>query len=262
MNGDEDNEYVIKLKSRFEKIEKLESTPMIMRDQAVQCLEKVINKSKKLVYNDKKVIQNSINSLENIKEESMKEQFSVIYSQMCVLAVSSLEAILKDYFVDSFNNKTDINMENKKLNEIKVTIRDIIDNELNFDNKLGSLILERDKPNFQDLKSILSNFKNYFNKDIDLESNLKKKLCFYLEVRHLLVHKGSVVDKKFINSTEVLDANIKNYEVGDTVEIKSSDWIDMKQAFLDLLGMLTRGGVLADTKDDGESQKAAERAFD
>ena len=258
MNGDEDNEYVIKLKSRFEKIEKLESTPMIMRDQAVQCLEKVINKSKKLVYNDKKVIQNSINSLENIKEESMKEQFSVIYSQMCVLAVSSVEAILKDYFIDSFNNKTDINMENKKLNEIKVTIRDIIDNELNFDNKLGALILERDKPNFQDLKSILNNFKSYFNKEIELESDLQKKLCFYLEIRHLLVHKGGVVDKKFINSTKVLDANIKNYEVGDTVEIRSSDWVDMKQAFLGLLDTLTIGKVAGEIDDGGSLSSSRE----
>ena len=261
MSISENNEYVTILKSRLEKIEKLESTPMIMRDQAVQCLRTVLKKSQ-LKHNDRNIIENKINLLENIKEESMKEQFSVIYSQMCVLAVSSLEAILKEYFVDSFNDKTDINIKNKRLNEIKVTIRDIIDNELNFDNKLGALILERDKPNFQDLKSILSNFKNYFNKEIELKSDLQKKLCFYLEVRHLLVHKGGVVDKKFINSTEVLDANIKNYEVGDTVEIKSSDWIDMKQAFLDLLGMLTRGGVLADTKDDGESQKAAERAFD
>lgn len=257
MSSREDNEYVIKLKSRFEKIEKLESTPMIMRDQAVQCLEKVINESKKLVHNDKKVIQNNIDSLENIKEESMKEQFSVIYSQMCVLAVSSLEAILKDYFVDSFNDKTDINIENKKLNEIKVTIRDIIDNELNFDNKLGALILERDKPNFQDLKSILNNFKNYFNKEIKLESDLQKKLCFYLEVRHLLVHKGGVVDKKFINSTKVLNANIKNYKAGDTVEIKSSDWTDMKQAFLSLLDMLTRGKAAAEI-DDGSLSGSGE----
>ena len=260
MSSSEDNEYVIKLKSRFEKIDKLESTPMIMRDQAVQCLEKVKNESKKLVHNDKKVIQNNIDSLENIKEESMKEQFSVIYSQMCVLAVSSLEAILKDYFVDSFNDKTDINIENKKLNEIKVTIRDIIDNELNFDNKLGSLILERDKPNFQDLKSILSNFKNYFNKEIKLESDIQKKLCFYLEIRHLLVHKGGVVDKKFINSTKVLDANIKNYKAGDTVEIKSSDWIDMKQAFLSLLDMLTREKATAEI-DNNRSLKSSGEGF-
>ena len=159
MSSSENNEYVTKLSSRFEKIEKLESTPMVMRDQAIQCLKTVLDDSSNLVHEDKNIIQNGIKSLKNIKEESMKEQFSVIYSQMCVLAVSSLEAILKDYFVDSFNDKTDINIENKKLNEIKVTIRDIIDNELNFDNKLGSLILERDKPNFQDLKSILSNLK-------------------------------------------------------------------------------------------------------
>lgn len=245
MSISENNEYVTILKSRLEKIEKLESTPMIMRDQAVQCLRTVLKKSQ-LKHNDRNIIENKINLLENIKEESMKEQFSVIYSQMCVLAVSSLEAILKDYFVDSFNNKRDINMENKRLNEIKVTIRDIIDNKLNFDNKLGSLILERDKPNFQDLKSILSNFKNYFNKEIELEGNLKKKLCFYLEIRHLLVHKGGVVGKKFINSTKVLDANIKNYKVGDVVEIKSSDWTDMKQAFLSLLDMVTRGKAAAE----------------
>ena len=257
MSISENNEYVTILKSRLEKIEKLESTPMIMRDQAVQCLRRVLKKSQ-LKHNDRNIIENKINLLENIKEESMKEQFSVIYSQMCVLAVSSLEAILKEYFVDSFNDKTDINIENKKLNEIKVTIRDIIDNELNFDNKLGALIIERDKPNFQDLKSILNNFKNYFNKEIELESNLQKKLCFYLEIRHLLVHKGGVVDKKFINSTKVLDANIKNYEVGDTVEIKSSDWVDMKQAFLGLLDTLTRGKVAGEIDDGGSLSSSRE----
>ena len=250
MNSGESNEYVTALRSRLEEIGKLELTPEIMRNQAVQCLEKVLD-SPRLMHVDRNIIQNKIDLLENIKEESMKEQFSVIYSQMCVLAVSSLEAVLKDYFVYSFNDKTDLNMKNKKLDEVKVTIRDIIDNELNFDNKLGSLILERDKPNFQDLKSILSNFKNYFNKEIKLESDLQKKLCFYLEIRHLLVHKGGVVDKKFINSTKVLDANIKNYEVGDTVEIKSPDWTDMKQAFLSLMGMLTGEKATTEMVDKG-----------
>ena len=60
-----------------------------------------------------------------------------------------------------------------------------------------------------------------------------------------------MVDKKFINSTKVLDANIKNYKVGDTVEIRSSDWIDMKQAFLSLLDMLTRGKAAAEIDNDG-----------
>lgn len=253
MSGSRNNKYTTKLRSRLDEIEKLESIPMVMRDQAIQCLETVLNNSQ-LKYNDRKIIKNKIALLENIKEKSMREQFRIIYSQMCVLAVSSLEAILKEYFVDSFNDKTDINRENKKLNEIKVTIRDIIDNELNFDNKLGALILERDKPNFQDLKSILNNFKNYFSKEIELEGDLQKKLCFYLEVRHLLVHKGGAVDRKFVNSTKVLGANIKNYEVGNTVEIKLSDWTDMKQAFLSLLDMLTREKTATEI-DNGGSLK-------
>ena len=69
-----------------------------------------------------------------------------------------------------------------------------------------------------------------------------------------------MVDKKFINSTKVLDANIKNYEVGDTVEIKSSDWIDMKQAFLSLMDMLTGGKAAAEIDNDGslkDSRKGA-----
>ena len=66
-----------------------------------------------------------------------------------------------------------------------------------------------------------------------------------------------MVDKKFINSTEVLDANIKNYKAGDVVEIKSSDWIDMKQAFLSLLDMLTRGKVAGEI-DDGSLSGSGE----
>lgn len=76
----------------------------------------------------------------------------------------------------------------------------------------------------------------------------------------MLVHKGGVVDKKFINSTKVLDANIKNYKVGDTVEIKSSDWTDMKQAFLSLLDMVTRGKAAAEIDNNGslkDSRKGA-----
>ena len=88
MSSSGNNEYVTKLSSRFEKIEKLESTPMIMRDQAVQCLRTVLKRSQ-LKHNDRNIIENKISLLENIKEESMKEQFSVIYSQMCVLAVRS-----------------------------------------------------------------------------------------------------------------------------------------------------------------------------
>ncbi|MDO4661031.1 MAG: hypothetical protein Q4B27_02695 [Candidatus Saccharibacteria bacterium] len=125
MSGSRNNKYTTKLRSRLDEIEKLESISMVMRDQATQCLETVLNSSQ-LTYNDRKIIKNKIALLENIKEKSMREQFRVIYSQMYVLAVSSLEAILKDYFVDSFNDKTDINIENKKLNEIEVTIRDII----------------------------------------------------------------------------------------------------------------------------------------
>lgn len=236
----ESENYLVELKTKLEEIEKLQETPMIMRDYASDCLKRVLNESQQLLHTDRNIIQNKVKSLENIKEESMKAQFSVIYSQMCVLAVSSLEAILKKYFVDSINDSDKINTDYKKLAEIKVSVRDIIENKFNFDGKLGGLILERDKPNFQDLKSILKNLKNYFNQEIYLKDGVKQKICFYLEARHLLVHKGGVVDEKFINNTGVLSANIKNYDVGDTVEFDSSDWIAMKGVFLELVDIVTK----------------------
>ena len=55
MSISENNEYVTILKSRLEKIEKLESTPMIMRDQAVQCLRTVLKKSQ-LIEDRKSVV--------------------------------------------------------------------------------------------------------------------------------------------------------------------------------------------------------------
>ena len=60
--------------------------------------------SNDLVFTDRNIIENTKKALENISESSIKNNFKIIYSQMCVLAVSSLEAILKRYFEDSLNN--------------------------------------------------------------------------------------------------------------------------------------------------------------
>jgi hypothetical protein len=160
---------------------------------------------------------------------------------MCILAVSSLEATLKRYFENAAKDSNNINREYDKLSNLKVSLTEIFDNDLRFGGKIGKLILEKDSQiNFQDLKSIKNVFKNYFKKDVVLEDSIEKKACFYLEVRHLLVHKGGRVDEKFISATNVLDANIKNYKKNALVELDDNDWKDIKISFSSLIKEVTK----------------------
>ena len=96
-------DYVAIFNKDLESIEKLEQTPKTIRDYAIQALDDILVNSK-LKYTDRNILENTKQALENISESSIKNNFKIIYSQMCVLAVSSLEAILKRYFENSLNN--------------------------------------------------------------------------------------------------------------------------------------------------------------
>lgn len=229
--------------SDFEKdlknIDKLEQTAHKIKEIAIQALEKAIWVPG-LPTTVKMTLENNRDVLKNIHDESIKENFRVIYLQMCVLAVSSLEATLKKYFENALNDFNKVNPESKGLKGATITLVELAKKGLSYRSGFGTLVLEKIKPNFQDLKSIKSNFKDYLSKDINLGSEIEKKICFYLELRHVLVHKGGVVDKKFVDATDSFGANIKNYGKDDRVEIDSSDWTDIKQCFSQLVKDITR----------------------
>ncbi|MEA1937031.1 MAG: hypothetical protein U9N04_02885 [Patescibacteria group bacterium] len=159
---------------------------------------------------------------------------------MCVLAISSLEATLKRYFENSLNNLKNINRENKRLKESKITFYELVENDLKFNGQFGKLVVEKNKPNFQDLKTIKGVFEDYLSKEIILNNDDEKKICFYLEARHVLVHKGGIVDEKFISATKSFDANIKCYRKDDPIEINEEDWLNMKTVLVELVNQVTR----------------------
>ena len=233
-------DYVANFNKELDSIDKLEETPKIIRKQAVQALDTILVNSNDLVFTDRNIIENTKKALENISESSIKNNFKIIYSQMCVLAVSSLEAILKRYFEDSLNNLKNINRKNKKLKESKISFYELVENNLKFNGHFGKLVIEKNKPNFQDFKSIKSVFEDYLSKEIILNNDKEKKICFYLEARHVLVHKGGIVDEKFISATESFDANIKGYKKGDPIEINEEDWSSIKVVLGELVSQVTK----------------------
>lgn len=230
--------YVELFQNEIDKIDKLQETPNIIKQQALSALTHTLSNNE-LTHQAKNSINNSIKVLNNISNSSISDNYKVIYSQMCILAVSSLEAILKKYFINAVNNYEKLNKEHKRLAEIKVSVLDIVNSNLRFGGKLGQLIIDKDNPNFQDLKSIKNIFESYLNKKIDMEVNTEKKICFYLELRHVLVHKGGKIDDKFVNSTNRFKANIKNLRNGDTVELGEDDWEVIKESFKSLVNQIT-----------------------
>jgi uncharacterized protein (UPF0147 family) len=232
-------DYVADFQVELDNIDKLEETPEFIRSIAIEALDRAA-KTDGVPRTVKKALENSKRSLENINHQSIVDNFQVIYAQMCILAVSSLEATLKKYFVNMLKDPKNIKYDNKKLQEVKLTLKDIIDNDLRFGGKIGQIILEKASLNFQDLQAIKRNFKEFSYKEIKLTDQTEKNICFYLEARHILVHKGGIVDNKFVNATNSFNANIKSYKEGDRIELGSDDWSNIRRVFLELVRATTK----------------------
>lgn len=231
-------DYEKKYKTVLEDINKLATTPNLIRQVAINTLQSAMKQQ--LNYTAKTIINNGIHSLENIQDKSIESNFKVIHSQMCILAVSLLESLLKEYFANACSKISNINLENKKLTEIKVTALDLIVHDLKYTRDFGQLILDKEKGSFQDLKSIKRAFSDYFSKGLELKEESEKKIAFYLECRHVLVHRGGKVDKKFLDSVGTFNANVHDYKLNQMVELDNKDWEDMQQVFTELIVEATK----------------------
>jgi hypothetical protein len=234
-------DYLKKFKDSLGDIDKLEQTPQIVRDMAGGVLEDIC-KDEAVQRTVRMKLEGRIQALKSIHESSIEDNFKVIYSQMCVLAVSSLEAILEEYFEYALNSsaKTEGKLV-KKMDDLKITLKELVENDLNLAGKFGSIFLEKAKLNFQDLKSIKDSFSDYLGKKIDLDEDTEKLICFYLLARHVLVHKGGVVDDKFISaSTRYLNANTKGYKKGSKIIFNPEDWMNIKKVFVKLVNEVVK----------------------
>ena len=76
-------------------------------------------------------------------------------------------------------------------------------------------------------------FKDFFNIEVKLEEGVEKELVYYLEIRHVLVHKSEIIDKHFVGATETMKANLKGYKENDHVELGADDWARIRVVFTD-----------------------------
>lgn len=217
------------LESKLEEIDNLASLPTLMRDSAVSGLRSVVGK-KWIVPGGEAEIERSIISLENIADTSFKDQFAIIYNQLCVLSVSILSSILEDYLVETISKHPECVDWNKV--DLKLTGSTLADYQFDVSKNLGELILsQNNKFNFQDLKATLDAFANCSGKIIALDAITESHIIFYQQCRHLIVHRGAVVDEEFLKRTAVRNANISNLQLGDIVRLGRIDWENIRKSF-------------------------------
>jgi hypothetical protein len=229
--------YIQDFQEELENIGKLVETPDMIKRIALSALENALRQD--LKFTTKNSLSNTKKSLENIADSSIKENYKIIYSQMCILAVSSLEALLKRYFLDSASFMNNINLENEKLTKIKITAVDLLNHNLDYTSEFGNLLLEAERASFQDLKSIKETFESYLKLKFNLKIEEERLIIYYLELRHVLVHRGGRIDKKFVDATTKMNANFKNYKPNDLAELDHEDWEKIESSFLVLASSIT-----------------------
>lgn len=233
-------DYVNIFDSRLNDLDKLIETPNIIKQQVLATLNK-LNNSSNLYAADKSTVELGLRALNNIQEGSIRNNYRVIYAQLCVLATSVLEAVLKEYFTNAISNVNNLNANNDRLEKIKITAADLVNQRLKYTVEFPKLILEREKNEFQNLKKLKDLFKDYLDKNISLSDIDEKNVIFYLECRHVIVHKGSVVDNDFVrNVTSYIDANLKNYKSNELIDLTDTDWSNIKRSYRSLVENSTR----------------------
>ncbi len=184
----------------------------------------------------KNPIENAKKAIENIDNSSIQKSYGIIHNQMCILAVSALSYVIEKYFcnyivsnISSITYPKDIKLSLEELGEYSFKIKE----------NLGLIIKSRDNSiNFQDVGSTVNTWDKYFNRKIELAEDLEKNIIFYQQCRHSLIHNSGVVDNHFLNKTNKRNANIKNYKIGEAIQLDKQDWANINDFFIKFIDTL------------------------
>jgi len=216
----------------LKKIDQLIRTPNLIQSTAVEAIKGIDRKELKPVTQNQ--YDRALQLLTNISDGSIKDSYTIIYNQLCVLAVSALSAQLEKYFINYANSHwKQVNNPNK----IKLDLEQIKGYDFQLKAFLGRILMRNDNSiKFQDLQSTIRSFKEYFNKDINITEQLKNEIIFYQQIRHILVHNDGIVNTEFIRKTQ--SANLKNYTEGAIVQLEASDWGLIQKSFTEFVSIV------------------------
>ncbi len=204
----------------------------------------------KLSYKVRQSVKNFIEASSKVTESSIaaseEESWSMLYSQGITLIVSAAEQQLKTLFDQLLKqNLSEVeNLDKKEISLKKIRERNFnLDQEDWFEVIRDELYSENNPSeslNFQNMQSIQGIFEGYFNINLDLGEDLRKRLHKYYQIRHIILHNNSKVDQRFLDNLEAADISTEGYNLGEQIILKESDYKDAKEAFMDFFEKLQK----------------------
>lgn len=209
-------------------INKLASTPIFFKNIAITSLQQLLEQQN--IANTHKIpIQQTIDALNNVKDQSIVNAYKIIYNQCLVLTVSALEDTISKYFINYIQSNYK-NISNKE--KIKFTLEELIEYQSDQNQYIGKLILEKDNSiNFQDFQSTIRSLEKYTTKKFNIDDEIKKYTIFYQQCRHCIVHNDGKIDNYFLEKTKKENCNIKNYSLGEKISLENEDWENIQNYF-------------------------------
>lgn len=179
-----------------------------------------------------------VKTLHNIDEKKIRENYEIIYNQLCVLAVSALSATLKRLFKRQVEENPE-KIQAEKVEDLeKFDLKELQDLGFDIRDDLPQLILERgNNINFQDLKSIKQTFKIYCGAELNIPKEVEKNVILYHQYRHTIVHNNAEIDNRFLGATGRFDYG-HDFNLGDKIILNDQNWKVIQKNFIKLVDVI------------------------
>lgn len=206
-----DETFEINVNSVFELV-KFDSTILEFSINKVEKLNNLLKSSG--IENKRYLADNTLKQLKLVKEhKSLKPKYETIYNQCVVLLVSYFGSGIKSLFMVALTKHIMIgNRIQNKISDVKIPLVEL--EKMNYEVKenIGELITNNRNLSFQDMKSIVRSFKEWFNIDLSQDSTMNN-ISMGQACRHIIVHSGNHVDQKFINQVKNLEPRTIKKEI-------------------------------------------------
>jgi hypothetical protein len=167
-----------------------------------------------------KKIDRQIETLKTVEHlPEMASNFETLREQSIVLMVGAFEVFVGDLFKAIANNDPDYFVWPEKDKKISIDIESF---SANF--TLGDAIithLGNKQYSFQDLGSTIKAVSDYLGVAIEVDNSMKDSIAFGTACRHLIVHRGSKVDRQFLH--QIRDVRSVTYTEGERLKLKDND---------------------------------------
>jgi len=161
------------------------------------------------------------------KNESLKSRYQAMLNQCVVLLVSYFTSAIQDIFGIILKEKI-ISGEKIATLEGKESVRFGVDELRDLHNSefegIGELVVAKKQVNFQDMKSIVDVFRDYFGIQLDEDTNVHNIIIAHAS-RHVFVHAGDVASEKTIKQVaRAKERDIKkNLKEGDHIQFEDEE---------------------------------------